>query len=421
MFFVIKYPEMFNAATKGRIRMKKICSLATALVMAITIFAIPTFSFAGDNEDLTLDSTEPSATEADLGESDEITDPTNVEPEDNDINILFNADRNNDSNEEPEDSEAVAPTVAAPGSITSTPGTRCITFSWSAVEGADGYAYSRYGATSPFRDNKTEKTFTWGDLNTPVKRTFYVRAYKNVPENMDPAVAENLGAEYINPYGSGSTPQKLVFLSEAVSITAQPKVTEKMVRTKYSKGYYYRYYQLENGKWVEKGTSYAMWNAVRNAKSKTKYLIAMDVKRNNVVVYIGKKGNWRVYKHFVVATGKTGKGKTTTGTFKIFKRKVKFHTRAESSKKGLKYTCWYATRWNGAKFFHSVLYQYNSKKRIHDGDVGIDKSHGCVRMKLGDAKWIYKNCKNGTTVISQKNWTKMCSYGTWNWSWNSLN
>ena len=34
-----------------------------------------------------------------------------------------------------------------------------------------------------------------------------------------------------------------------------------------------------------------------------------------------------------------------------------------------------------------------------DGRVGIALSHGCVRLKIENAKWIYDNIPSRTTVV----------------------
>ncbi|MBQ3322941.1 MAG: L,D-transpeptidase family protein [Firmicutes bacterium] len=456
--------------------MRKICSIVIALVMALTVFAIPSFgiAFAGEEDEVAAEGVVTTESEAIDEDADgtvkaaalddleitpgEVT-TTSIAFSWNDVDAVkyeywkdedaptvaegtsaqltgltpntsykihvkaYDAEGNTVVKDATATTktEAVEPTEPeAPTGLKATPGYAKISYSWSAVEGADGYAIARFHsekADGNYRDNGTSRTFTWTNLPRPVSKTFYVRAYKNLPEGTTDEEAQALGAFKINPPGSGTSPQRYVLLSDYESVSATPLATEKMVRKKFSKGYYYSYYQLVNGKWIKRGTSYDMWMKIKNVKSKTKYLIALDIKRNNVIIYKGKAGNWKVYKHFVVATGKKGKGTTHKGFSKISKRKIKFHTLAEHSKVGKKYTCWYATRYYGGQFFHSVLYQYNSKKKLHDGDVGCDKSHGCVRMKLGDAKWLYKNCKKGTVVVSSRTWNKHCSYGVWDATW----
>ena len=66
------------------------------------------------------------------------------------------------------------------------------------------------------------------------------------------------------------------------------------------------------------------------------------------------------------------------------------------------YAKW-ASRIVGGILFHSVT--YNSKQRLINGSVrnlGRPASHGCVRLEVGKAKWIYENCAPGTTCIIQK-------------------
>jgi len=36
---------------------------------------------------------------------------------------------------------------------------------------------------------------------------------------------------------------------------------------------------------------------------------------------------------------------------------------------------------------------------VQDGRMGINASHGCVRMYIGDAKWVYTNIPSGTRVL----------------------
>ncbi len=61
----------------------------------------------------------------------------------------------------------------------------------------------------------------------------------------------------------------------------------------------------------------------------------------------------------------------------------------------------YCSRITGGVLFHSVFYSttnpgtlaYNSYNRL-----GTTASHGCVRLNVADAKWIYDNCPSGTLV-----------------------
>ena len=51
--------------------------------------------------------------------------------------------------------------------------------------------------------------------------------------------------------------------------------------------------------------------------------------------------------------------------------------------------------------FHSSWYYVNGNRRSLSVSeyrkLGANASHGCVRMTVGDSKWIFDNC-NGSTV-----------------------
>ena len=53
-----------------------------------------------------------------------------------------------------------------------------------------------------------------------------------------------------------------------------------------------------------------------------------------------------------------------------------------------------------------VLFHSNTVNKIGDhpgnGGLGHRASHGCIRLRLEDAKWIYDNCPEGTTVVIQE-------------------
>lgn len=62
----------------------------------------------------------------------------------------------------------------------------------------------------------------------------------------------------------------------------------------------------------------------------------------------------------------------------------------------------YATRITGHILFHSVPYFTEDKSDLEYEEynkLGQAASLGCVRLAVKDAKWIYDNCKSGTTVI----------------------
>ena len=61
----------------------------------------------------------------------------------------------------------------------------------------------------------------------------------------------------------------------------------------------------------------------------------------------------------------------------------------------------YLTRIDSANAFHSVLYSEPDETTLSVKSfnaLGTPASHGCVRLLVSDAKWIYENCKAGTII-----------------------
>ena len=69
-----------------------------------------------------------------------------------------------------------------------------------------------------------------------------------------------------------------------------------------------------------------------------------------------------------------------------------------------KFYCWaqYSFEIEGDILFHSVIYSSNNENSLRSGSLyalGNPASHGCVRLQVADAKWLFENCKRGETVI----------------------
>ena len=62
--------------------------------------------------------------------------------------------------------------------------------------------------------------------------------------------------------------------------------------------------------------------------------------------------------------------------------------------------CFYYTQFYGNYLFHSTLYyQYPTPSHPMDSRLGMALSHGCVRLHVDNAKWIYDNIPYGTKVV----------------------
>ncbi len=70
----------------------------------------------------------------------------------------------------------------------------------------------------------------------------------------------------------------------------------------------------------------------------------------------------------------------------------------------------YWTRINGSIAFHSIIYRsvsLSDPKVSSYNMLGQKASHGCIRLTVADAKWIFDNCGEGTVVhITRRNETE---------------
>ena len=120
--------------------------------------------------------------------------------------------------------------------------------------------------------------------------------------------------------------------------------------------------------------------------SNTNYLILVDRAACKVAVYAGRFGAWNNIKYWDCAPGKASTP-TVSGTFTVQGKGYYFDSGSAR--------CYWYTQFYGNYLFHSVLYsKYNGS--LMDGRVGIPLSHGCVRLQIDNAKWIYDNIPRGT-------------------------
>jgi lipoprotein-anchoring transpeptidase ErfK/SrfK len=150
---------------------------------------------------------------------------------------------------------------------------------------------------------------------------------------------------------------------------------------------------------ADRATQEALFSeaAVANDRPLYDYLLKIDTEKQIVTAYGWEDGEYtRTVREMVCSTG-LDDTPTPAGTYKAtgpVARWCYFPT----------YDCWaqYAFRIKGGVLFHSVLYQQPKESTLLEGSVkklGRKSSHGCVRLSVEDAKWIFENCTAGTTVI----------------------
>ncbi len=147
------------------------------------------------------------------------------------------------------------------------------------------------------------------------------------------------------------------------------------------------YYLNSSGAWDPNADP--MYRKAQGYSSNTNWLILCDTTRNQVCIYWGSKGNWKLQKNWTCTTG-AWDTPTVLGQFTVGAKGYVF---------GSGFSCYYYTQFCGNYLFHSVTY-YQNTFNIMDGRLGMNLSHGCVRLQIDNAKWIYDNIPSGTKVVT---------------------
>ena len=126
------------------------------------------------------------------------------------------------------------------------------------------------------------------------------------------------------------------------------------------------------------------------------YRVEVSIEEQRVYVYqLNDAGEYELVQTFVCSTGlgnSTPRGIFLDG----FPVNTWHHFQ--------KFDCWakYSFEIEGDIMFHSVLYSKKDDSTLREGSLyalGQKASHGCIRLKVKDARWLFTNCKRGTLVI----------------------
>mgnify|MGYP000254363157 CR=1 FL=1 len=132
----------------------------------------------------------------------------------------------------------------------------------------------------------------------------------------------------------------------------------------------------------------SMTSRASGYSSATNYLILVDTANCRVAIYQGSVNNWNNIHYYSCAPGKASTP-TVKGEFTVGIRGYYFDSGSSR--------CFWYTQFKGNYLFHSTL--YNKNGTIQDNRTGIPLSHGCVRLEIQYAKWIYDNIPSGTKVV----------------------
>ena len=136
--------------------------------------------------------------------------------------------------------------------------------------------------------------------------------------------------------------------------------------------------------------------AVKSDKPEFPYFIEVSVAKQRVYAYAWENGSYsKLVRTMKCSTG-LPETPTPVGTFSMAGQAGKWYYFS-------KYDCWaqYAYRIYGPYLFHSVIYSEKDTSTLRQSSVnnlGSAASHGCIRLSVEDAKWLYENCAAGTKV-----------------------
>ena len=135
-----------------------------------------------------------------------------------------------------------------------------------------------------------------------------------------------------------------------------------------------------------------MLNKAQGYSSSTGYLILVDRSKCKTAIFTGNYGNWKYDKYWSCCVGAPSTP-TITGVYHLGIKALYFDT-------GDYERCWYKSQISGSYLFHSVLYYRDSGPyKISDGTMGAWVSHGCIRLDIQNAKYIYDVVPSGTTIV----------------------
>lgn len=147
-------------------------------------------------------------------------------------------------------------------------------------------------------------------------------------------------------------------------------------------------------------------SGVTSTAASGKYWIKINKKTCVVTVYRKKSGKksakWKPIRAMRCCCGKK-KSPTPSGTWTLKSRYRWVHMITDGWHSYEQYT----TRFWNQYYLHSCCYHQPKKSQeitTQFNALGKHKTHGCIRLCVMDAKWIYENCPAGTkvTIFSSK-------------------
>lgn len=126
------------------------------------------------------------------------------------------------------------------------------------------------------------------------------------------------------------------------------------------------------------------------------YRVEVDISRQRVLVFeLNDDGTYTQTHEFICSTGM---GNSTPRGIFLDGFPVNNWHHFE------KFDCWarYSFLVEGDIMFHSVLFDEDDESTVRENSVyalGSKASHGCIRLHVRDARWLFEHCKRGSLVI----------------------
>lgn len=131
------------------------------------------------------------------------------------------------------------------------------------------------------------------------------------------------------------------------------------------------------------------------------YKIVVDLKYQVVMVFArDEKGKYTVPVRYMLCSSGADKTQSPVGTFEMKDYRVRFSRFKNTDNFGQ-----YWSLITGRIYFHSVLYtSKNASDYVSStwNNLGKNVSHGCIRLTVPDARFIYYNMAPGTVVEIRK-------------------
>lgn len=128
------------------------------------------------------------------------------------------------------------------------------------------------------------------------------------------------------------------------------------------------------------------------------YKLVVNIYYQFVTVYEkDEEGEFTIPVRYMICTTGTTKTPTVIGKFEMGEIKARFHEFEGSN--GIWAQYW--SQITEEYFFHSLLYEgrdANEYTKKSYNNLGKRASHGCIRMWVPDARWVYYNIAPGTQV-----------------------